>query len=201
MAEDMRSDEVPETDPSALAHDDIMKRVVEYQRRLRAGEPASLSTASEAPTLGGIATEEIVAVTVTGPEARVEIATRTDDVETDIHAPESELGSEPNELGIAQAIEPARYADALFDVTPGPSEAGPDSFPGDEAPVASSRSQAGRFEPSPLEERVARLESTLETLGSMLRAFREDFQELVIKADHRVGSIEDEIERGRDRSA
>jgi uncharacterized small protein (DUF1192 family) len=161
MAEDLVGGEVVET-VSEVAHDDIVRRVLEYQRRLRAGEPATLSgrddgpgigpalaeavptspVATEGPATSGFATEEILAVTIAEEDAQVEVE-RGAEVDTDLR---------------------------------------PEMAPGVVDPLA---------------ERVAELEATFDRLGAMLDAIRQDFQDLVVEVDERIGAVQREIGRAR----
>lgn len=192
-------DEVPEPevdwsdeDPPAeaaeaaeTAHDDIMKRLLDYQRSLREGaspeeaaeamkrgitDPALLEASSAAESLADLLSTEVVAdeapAVQSEPEAEPEPEPEP--------SPESLLEPESEEA----VSEPIPETIAEPSVTAGELEA-----------VRGSRSE--------LEARVGKLEGQLEGLGERIAELRRSFQEMAIAADERLANMADEVEQAR----
>jgi hypothetical protein len=171
------SDDTTMTDDESTAapvvHDDIMKRLLDYQRSLREGaeaEPAETArpmvdySAIEAQAAAATATEEIVDLTeIEDAQSEIEVI-EVVDVEEEITTPE-----------IAKIAEP---------------EPEPDEFDAPEAaPIEAEAARAG----ADLAERVDELEASVDKIAPMLAAVRSDFQDLAIRADERIAEIEDEL--------
>jgi hypothetical protein len=169
-------------DPEA-GHDDIMKRLVDYQRQLRQGveptEAAAVAWHREPREPGqteppSTPPDEPNVVDVSSPEpeiqAEAEVEPAEHEVETDDRAP-----------------------DRVEILTTDEAEASP-ARPW-QSPPASGR-ETTRTEVS---ARIAQLESTLDRLSKLLGDLRENFQGMAVTADERLAAIEAEIERNRDR--
>jgi len=177
------SDDTTMTDDESTAapvvHDDIMKRLLDYQRSLREGaetEPAETArpmvdhSAIEAQAAAATATEEIVDLTeIEDAQSEIEVI-EVVDVEEEITTPE-----------IAKIAE----AEAEAEPEPEPDEAdAPEA-----APIEAEAAPAG----ADLADRVDELEASVDKIATMLAAVRSDFQDLAIRADERIAEIEDEL--------
>lgn len=192
-------DEVPEPevdwsdeDPPAeaaeaaeTAHDDIMKRLLDYQRSLREGaspeeaaeamkrgitDPALLEASSTAESLADLLSTELVADEAPAVQSEPEAE------------PEPELEPSPESL-----LEP-ESEEAVSEPTP-ETIAGPSVTAGELEAVRGSRSE--------LEARVGKLEGQLEGLGERIAELRTSFQEMAIAADERLANMADEVEQAR----
>jgi hypothetical protein len=169
-------DEATEAEDPSAAHDDIMKRLLNYQRSLREGaSPAEAAEAAEVaqslevePELDGpAAPSDLLDLSVSEPETQVEVAGPEPEP---AHAPEPEPAPEPTPEPAAEPVaEPA--IEAVFETS------------------AESRAE--------LAARVQELEKRLELLGSRVGALRRSFQDMAIAADERLAAMEDEIEQVR----
>jgi pilus assembly protein FimV len=220
------TDEEPESETPPVAHDDIMKRLMNYQRSLREGaSPAEAAEVAQHPSAepareAQTATGELLDLSVTEPEVEVEFDVTTEAepeteaapraeaetgelVEPEVAAeaePEAEIGSaaEPEDLWSAE-LEPEPYAAV-------PEESGPQPIAAEESPAlyeTAAAEPAGVAEESrdELVARVVRLEERLERLGSKLGELRQSFQDMAIAADERLAAMEDEAARTRTEQA
>lgn len=186
MPDDARTDEDRESDapvaPDAAEgeHDDIMKRLLDYQRNLRGGaEPTEAAAAAwpsppqepadeaEAPS----PTPDLVDLSTAEPEIQAESQTRAvGEIEAEPEIQRVEDRADEAEVGPPQPIE---------------------------APVASW--QPATRTGSDVAARIAELESTLDRLGGLFGDLRKSFQDLAVAADARLAEIESEIAAARHR--
>jgi hypothetical protein len=178
-SDDRWTKDEPAPEEPAAAHDDIMKRLLDYQRSLREG--ASPEEAAEAirgglgerpePTEAAVATEELVELDAGELESP--------------SADESLLPPEPEpEPATPLPTEPIAPAE------PEPQVAPPTAT--ELEPVAG----AAAGEPD-LQGRLAALEAKLDLIGSKIVEVRRSFRELAVAADDRLATLEDELERVR----
>jgi hypothetical protein len=163
-----------ETQASGIVHEDIMQRLLEYQRQLREGGPPSEAapTAEEpAPGPGEAATatttEEVEVVDITQAEAELE--------EAEAHT----------EDAVVTVADEARPVEELFSARTPPSA--PDAWV--ERPAATPPAPP----PQDLGARVAELEATLARVSAILGELRASFQDMAIAADERLASIEEAL--------
>jgi hypothetical protein len=194
-------------DPDA-GHDDIMKRLVDYQRQLREGveptEAAAVAWHREPREAGQTEPPEQPAQPegVEQPEQPEEPAPAE---------AQSTSWGEPDFVDVSSP-EPEVQAEA--DVQPDePMEVGAFDQPSDRVEILTSeqaeatpvrpweRPAAASPEPSRTEvsDRIAQLEGTLDRLSQLLGDLRENFQGMAVTADERLAAIEAEIERNRER--
>ncbi|MGZ8600180.1 MAG: hypothetical protein ACXWX6_08240 [Actinomycetota bacterium] len=170
----------PEPEGPGAAHDDIMKRLVNYQRSLREG--ASPEEAAAAVGRGSV--ERYPAgepSTVMG-----ELVDVAADAEPEVAiAPEPEQEAHP-EANVE--AEPAPQAAAT--------EAEVQAEEPEPEPAASSATAIGETR-SDLEARLASLEDKLDRLGSKIGEVRQGFQEMAIAADERLAALEEELDEAR----
>jgi fused signal recognition particle receptor len=180
------TEEDPQAEPAEGGHDDIMKRLLEYQRSLRGGaspeeaaeamtrgvgDPALLEASEAAASLADLLSTEVVP----GEEGVLEAepATEPEVAESEVAEPELEAIEEPGadmEAAEEPVVEASEVAEAL------------------EA-LGESRSE--------LEGRVGALEGKLEGLAAKIAELRRSFQDMAIAADERLASIADEVEQAR----
>jgi hypothetical protein len=192
--EESNPDEQQATEDPEAGHDDIMKRLVDYQRQLRQGvEPTEAAAVAwhreprdpvrserpnmpaEQPEQARMPAEEPDVVDVSSPqpevvaESEVEPAKR-DEIQTEHQPPDRVEILTENE---AEASLVRRW----------------------QSPPAEGR-ETTRTEVS---ARIAELEGTLDRLSKLLGDLRENFQGMAVTADERLAAIEAEIERNRER--
>lgn len=163
------NDEPAPEEPTA-AHDDIMKRLLDYQRSLREG--ASPEEAAEAIRGGTAERREPGETTVTTEEL----------VELEAEEPEPEPEAEPPSSGPEGAVE---LQPEPTELEPEPTELEPEPSP----PSVVLESQ--------LQARLSALEGKLDLIGSKIVEVRRSFQDLAIAADERLAALEDELDRVR----
>lgn len=194
-------------DPEA-GHDDIMKRLVDYQRQLRQGvEPTEAAAVAwhREPREPGQAEQPEQPEQLAQPEQPegLEQPEQTEEPSTlwgepdvvDVSSPEPEVQA------IAEVQSEERDGGESFDrpsdrveiLTSEQAEAGP-ARPWERAPA--SAPETSRTEVS---DRIAQLEGTLDRLSQLLGDLRENFQGMAVTADERLAAIEAEIERNRER--
>jgi hypothetical protein len=186
-------DEPQATEDPEAGHDDIMKRLVDYQRQLRQGvepteaaavawhreprdpvqsEPPSIPT--EAPEQPNMPAEEPEVVDVSSPEPE-----------------ETETEVEPAEQDQVQPHhQPPERVEILTEAEAQQSPA---------QPWQSAPASGGENTRTEISARIAQLESSLDRLSKLLGDLRENFQGMAVSADERLAAIEAEIERNRDR--
>jgi hypothetical protein len=174
-----------ESEAPDAGHDDIMKRLVDYQRQLRQGveptEAAAVAWHREQrdpvqPEPPGRPPEEPDFVDVSSPEPGVEA-----EAEPEVRA------------GGPEEIETAQPPDRVEILTQAEAEASP------ARPWQSPPAPGRETTRTDVSARIAQLEGTLDRLSKLLGDLRENFQGMAVTADERLAAIEAEIERNRDR--
>lgn len=186
------TDEEPGSEASSVPHDDIMKRLLDYQRTLREG--ASPEEAAETVRSAVIA-EPAVEPSIEPAEAEPEPIDEEEAGEQD--APGEPEPEEPSVGAQVEAPEAAAVAGVLAATEPvEPAEPAESDVPVEE----DVRAETSRLTPaapgvgSGLESRVATLEGKLEDLGTRLAELRQSFQDMAIAADERLAAMEAEID-------
>jgi hypothetical protein len=195
MPEDVKTDEELETEATPeLVHDDIVQRLLDYQRQLREGaldEPVAASTATSPLT------DEVIDLTAE-EEATLEASTEGSVDAVTVSEASFESPAEVAEVidiatGRAAEADEARASLAgpsevigsgTIDAEMSPAEAGPAAETRD---VPTDRSGATRA----LEDRIAGMERSVERLSSRFAELRSSFQDMAIAADERLADIED----------
>ncbi|GBC87574.1 hypothetical protein HRbin12_01586 [bacterium HR12] len=182
-----------------IAHDDIMRRLLEYQRQLREGVPPSEAAKAVAESDPSALRAEPASVTITATEAVVDLTRAEAELEaeagtTEQEASEAAAGVEAEagsggEAEVASAAEPSaeppRAASPAAEQVPstealaGPVEARPDADPA-------------------LSARLERLERTLGQVAAQVSHLRQRFQDLAIAADERLAELERTLARARE---
>jgi len=188
-------------DPDA-GHDDIMKRLVDYQRQLREGvEPTEAAAVAwhreprdPGPTeQSGQSEQSEQSEQLPQPEEPstswrepdfVDVSTREPEIQAEAEVPSEERG----EGGSFD-----RPPDRVEILTSEEAEASP-ARPWERPPAPGP--EASRTDVS---DRIAQLEGTLDRLSTLLGDLRENFQGMAVTADERLAAIEAEIERNRER--
>jgi hypothetical protein len=180
------TDEEPGSEASSVPHDDIMKRLLDYQRTLREG--ASPEEAAETVRSAVIA-EPAVEPSIEPAEAEPEPIDEEEAGEQD--APGEPEPEEPSVGAQVEAPEAAAVVGVIAAAEPAESK----------VPVEEDvRAETSRPTPaapgvgSGLESRVATLEGKLEDLGTRLAELRQSFQDMAIAADERLAAMEAEID-------
>jgi hypothetical protein len=173
MPDEITSGTEPEAESSSVVHDDIMKRLLDYQRHLREGtSPAAAAEAAtdERPMIDYAAAEAIGTQTET--ETLVDITAAEAQIEADT-APIAETGFE-TEISSLEAADAAVPEDA-------PSAA--EQTWSETTPAAAGD----------LAARVAELERTIARVATMIGELRGGFQDMAVASDERLVAIEDEL--------
>lgn len=184
MSQDTPLDAEQEEAQSEIVHDDIVKRLLEYQRQLREGMAADASPETAEP--GTTKTDTELVVDLTEAEAAVEARETAEEPIAEIPEPEAELEiAEPEP--IAEIAEPEAEAPE-----PTPEIGEPTaSKPTASAPEPEPAGEPAEASPSAdLEARVAELEASLGRVTQILGELRGSFQEMAIAADERLAEIE-----------
>ena len=189
-------EQVPE-DPDA-GHDDIMKRLVDYQKQLREGvEPTeAAAVAWHREPRGSAQTEP--------PEqpAQLEDPAPAEEPSTSWREPDFVDVSSPEPEVQAEAEVPSERPEESFDQ---PSSERVEILTSDEAEATPARPWEHPPASDPetsktgVTDRLAQLEGTLDRLSTLLGDLRENFQGMAVTADERLAAIEAEIERNRER--
>ena len=214
------SEEDPPTEAAETAHDDIMKRLLDYQRSLREGaspeeaaeamkrgisDPSLLEASSAAESLAQLLSTEVAPDE--GPEVQAEAeaepgleAEVAPEIETpEIEAlPEIEEPDEPDVETAVEAFEPAVLSPP--EVAPGDAvEATPEPLPEPAAEFSTAEDDQAlpTGSRSVLAARVGSLEGKLDDLGAKIAELRRSFQDMAIAADERLASMAEEVERAR----
>ena len=176
MPEDLTTDE-EQTDPG-IVHDDIMKRLLDYQRHLRDGleadEVPGAQTGSPASDIAFETERSAVAIdeVVDEPELIVDVAA--------VEAEATADGAATPEIETGDVVEiPTDTEKVATELWSQPS-----------APTTEQAGAPAEGSSADLEARMARLEDTLDRLGTMLGDLRITFQEMAIAADERLAAIE-----------
>ena len=185
-----------------IAHDDIMRRLLEYQRQLREGVPpaeAARAVAESDPAARGMGsvgqgitptTEEVV---VDLTQAEAELERRSEAVPIDVEEPArgSEVRMEEPTPGVAERERAATPVGT-------PPEADP-SQPRPTETASGSSVWAIPVRDQGLGDRVARLERTLDEIARQVSDLRQRFQDMAIAADERLAELERVLSRARER--
>ena len=197
MPDDVSPPDEEQDDLAPVAHDDIMKRLLDYQRRFREENPSEPShplvdySAMEAQAALATATEEIVDLTeIEESEDEIEVIEVVEVVEVD----EADVPPEAAKSAQAEAMHERDAEDAatMSAETPASKAAEPVVTKAEESPPAAEGNLA---------ERVEQLEASLDEIAMMLAAVRSDFQDLAIRADERIAEIEDALASARGSSS
>ena len=194
MPDDVSPPDEEQDDLAPVAHDDIMKRLLDYQRRFREENPSEPShplvdySAMEAQAALAIATEEIVDLTeIEESEAEIEVIEVVEVDEADV-PPEAAKSAQAEAMHERDAEDTA----PMSAETPASKAAEPVVTKAEESPPAAKGNLA---------ERVEQLEASLDEIAMMLAAVRSDFQDLAIRADERIAEIEDALASARGSSS
>ena len=198
------SDEDPPTEAAETAHDDIMKRLLDYQRSLREGaspeeaaeamkrgiaDPSLLEASSAAESLAELLSTEVAPDEIPEPQGETEPEPRSrprrspqteDAVEMAAEEPEIEAAVEAFE---PVAREPAR--DGAGGVRSRQRRSPCSSRPRSRRPARTTWWCATGSR-SVLEARVGSLEGKLDDLGAKIAELRRNFQDMAIAADERL---------------
>jgi len=204
MPDDVSPPDEDQDDLAPVAHDDIMKRLLDYQRRFREENPSEPShplvdySAMEAQAALATATEEIVDLTeieesedeIEESAAEIEVIEVVEVVEVD----EADVPPEAAKSAQAEAMHERDAEDTapMSAETPASKAAEPVVTKAEESPPAAEGNLA---------ERVEQLEASLDEIAMMLAAVRSDFQDLAIRADERIAEIEDALASARGSSS
>jgi hypothetical protein len=195
-------DEPQAPDDPEAGHDDIMKRLVDYQRQLRQGvEPTEAAAVAwhrepREPEQSE-QTEQPAQVEKPEPLEQPEqpVTLWEEPAVVDVSSPDPEVQSDADvqseERDEGQSFD--QPSDRVEILTSEQVEASP-ARPWER--VAASGPDTSRTEVS---DRIAQLEGTLDRLSQLLGDLRENFQGMAVTADERLAAIEAEIERNRER--
>lgn len=201
------------------AHDDIMKRLLDYQRSLREGaspeeaaeamkrgigDQSLLEASSAAESLAELLSTEVMPDEI--PESEVE-AEPTLEAEA---VPEVEALEEP-EPEIEAPEEPEPEIEAAVEMFEPTVESPPEAVAEDaleatrepvleqaeESPAAEDDLVVATGSRSGLEARVGSLEGKLDDLGAKIAELRRNFQDMAIAADERLATMAEEVEQAR----
>ena len=164
---DEESEETEETEEQLqIVHDDIVQRLLAYQRQLREGTSPAEATEVEGVA---VATDTIEVVDLTTAEAELE-------AETEPSAPETSE-TEPSLSTEEAADEVVLVPEAELEAEPG----------------SASMEEEGSTPTLGLSSRVEQLEAMVARVGDLVGELRISFQEMAIDADERLAAIEDAI--------
>lgn len=208
MPEDVKMEHELEEETTQLVHDDIVKRLLTYQRQLRdeqTEDPSVVAAAEETPPAGEARAEEIIDLTEaeidvagSGEMGPAGVASVEERVETTI-ATGVDLSDRTRDAEIID-ISAARFPEAqlggiaLADPPPPRTIEGFGSV-SDSAP-ANAELSTPLSPDAPLlahEDRIAAMERSVERLSSRFAELRSAFQDMAIAADERLADIEDLI--------
>ncbi len=214
----------PGTQAPPVAHDDIMRRLLEYQRRLREGMSPSEAAAAvaegipEAPAgdagpQGIAATEEATVVDLTKAEAELEAQAeaasgpqaeageaRTEAEEPSAIGDRSEAATAPTSAEPSAATSGAAPMAEASPASPEVAAPAPSAGPEPQIPAWATPPSSVWATPSPapdLVARVERLERTLEEVATKVSDLRQRFQDLAVAADERLAELERILGRAR----
>jgi hypothetical protein len=209
LPDDAPEDHWPEddasTEPPSVPHDDIMKRLLDYQRSLREGA----SPEEAAPHAQSVSTEDeastpangVVDLSTTEPEIEIEEPRGADvGLVTESEAP-PEVEAPPEPVEPPELFTPVEPVDEAGVREPPAAIEPPRPFEPPGLPDAVEREPIrpgppeGRAE---LEARVAALEERLGRLATKLSDLRQSFQDMAVAADERLAAMQDELGRVRE---
>ncbi len=179
--EDPTTEEAKDEESPGIVHDDIMKRLLDYQRNLREG--ASPDEAAEPAVANHVAHD----TAESAADRLIDLVAA--EAERDV-AQEAELESmvEP------EAMEVDEIAAVQFEEAIAPAETIP---PEEIEKTGGESSTSSRVAKAELEERMANLERSFDGIATMLAALRQSFQDMAISADERLAEIEDKLAEAR----
>ena len=191
MPEDVKTDEEPETEAPQLVHDDIVKRLLDYQRRLREGAPDDPAPVSD-PEMSPSVIDEVIDLTA---EEELVVEGSTEAVPQPVaQGP----GDAPADVAEVIDISTGRAAEA--GAAPGETKISGSDASGPEMTETPSEPPGGSADTSAdlgatqaLEDRIAAMERSLERLSSKFAELRSAFQDMAIAADERLADIQDVI--------
>jgi hypothetical protein len=175
MSQDTPLDAEQEEAQSEIVHDDIVKRLLEYQRQLREGMAADAAAETAEP--GTTKTDTELVVDLTEAEAAVEARETAEEPIAEIAEPEAEL-----EIAEPEAEAPEPTPEIGEPTASEPTASAPEPEPAGEPAEASPSAD--------LEARVAELEASLGRVTQILGELRGSFQEMAIAADERLAELE-----------
>jgi hypothetical protein len=207
-----------------IVHEDIMQRLLEYQRKLREGlspQEAARAVAERVASEGAPPTEQAEqaeqkaelhaepVITATEPEPVVDLTAAEAELEQRAAQEAPPAGSETEEpveqeVEPAEAEAPAREAAAGTAPVDAPAEAAsePAIAPASPEPAEAAAPASGSVwavpAPSPDPELVARveqLERTLAAVSEQVSELRQRFQDMAIAADERLAELERTLSR------
>ncbi len=170
-----------------IVHDDIMQRLLDYQRRLREGlSPEQAAQSNGTP----------VVVDHAPSESPAPIATQADTVEVvDLAAVEGAIEEPIEVIGGVEVVHAADESErASADAVP---QVWADSSTGPEPTSVPTTADAADLA-ADLAARLSRLEDTLSSVAKSIGDLREQFQNMAIAADDRLGVIESMISSAKD---
>jgi hypothetical protein len=167
--------------PSEASHDDIMKRLLDYQRRQQGGATKEEAASSVwAVPASAPAPAEAAPAPVDVQQAPPDIQQAPPDIQrapTDIEQAPPDIQQAPPEVQPA----PSKIEPVWSEPHPAPSEVPP----------------AESHPTTDVDARIERLQGALDRLGSQIGEMRQAFQDMAIAADERLTEIESEIARVR----
>jgi hypothetical protein len=183
----MREDAEETSAIPPIVHDDIMQRLLDYQRQLREG-----LTAEQVAELKAFP----IFVDHAALEPPAPITTQTETVEViDLAAVE---GATAEPIEVIEVVE-------VVEAEPAPAVAVPQVWANPtiaSAPTPMPRAPAAATDASAdLAARVAKLEDTLSSVAKSIGELREQFQNIALAADDRLGAIESTITGAKDDAA
>lgn len=196
-----------ESERPAVAHDDIMQRLIDYQRQMReaeGSEDAPEPTFGEEPSPAGLTTELVDRSPAEVEFSPVEETPAFEDTAT----ARSAAAVEPEEVEEDAAPAPKR---SIFrsNRSARSSRKDADDVPDfEDAPSIEDAPRYEEFAPSgppalspsvaaELEARIAGFERALHSLHSQVGELRRTFADMAVAADARLGAIEDAIAKAR----
>ena len=202
MPDDITTPDEEQDDLTPVVHDDIMKRLLDYQRQFREGsEPQEAAEDPRAMVDYSAMEAQAAIATATAADEVVDL-TEIEEAETEIEVIEIEEVATPEAVQVAEAeAMRKRVAQEAVQVAESPTAEETELEPEiSKAEVAElTMAEPTKVEGSTpaaeggLAERVEQLEAALERIAMMLGAVRSDFQDLAIRADERISEIEDAL--------
>ena len=196
MSED--AEETEATPP--IVHDDIMQRLLDYQRQLREGLTPEQGAAPNAPPI-------LVDHAALGSPAP--IGTQTETVEVvDLAAVEATIEEPLEVIEVALVVDAADAAPSetiVAETKPAPADAVPQIWVASsitsEPTLMPAAPVAATDESGDLAARLAKLEDTLSSVAKSISDLRAQFQNMAIAADDRLAAIESMISGAKDDAA
>jgi hypothetical protein len=170
-------------------HEDIMHRILEYQRQLREGDPPPppTSTMPERPLMDFAAAEALSAETadlvdLTAAEAALAAETRPAPVLSDEGPPSDRTEGEEEQPAVPPVV---RLVEEPSSATPPP---------GGVWAVPPPPAQDDRGETA---ARVAELEAALRRVSDTITELRQRFQDMAVASDERLAELEEILARAQ----